>query len=323
MEKQFLHEDLAKEEAGEESTLISHIMYDGQRNHYSTEGTRTRVDLWYGRLKSSNASHELESDWFDGGLFWTKDFVEKCKNNKGKWTSMEPGNTTSSSIILQSPIAQTPMQKNVDLKHHSWTPILQGGNPVCMYQQLDDPSCAFNAVSNVLSYFGDAEAAKHIDGLSKTIGFGVNKLDTILQDLWSYHGYQVFKLSSCIEGESLKVLLPEKTAEKNQHVAAILHSLPKVGQIEASDGTIGHSVGIIGDWIFDSNLTHAFPLSKAGLDWSSSTATSKSSFVRFHRLYAFAKHKHTYNLRIPDSIQKKFDCKKYQTKFHEDHEDYE
>ena len=303
---------------GEQSTLISYIMYAGTRNVYPEGHKKVPQNIWYGCLKTTHDHYKLLPEWIEDKDFWDQEFIKKCKSNKNKWIPMEPGNAATPDEILQSPIAHLPtMKENTALGKQRWTPVLQGCNPVCMYQQSDDPSCVFNATSNVLSYFGDKKAAEHIDALSYTISSGINKLDKIMQDLRSLHGYQVFKLNSCIDGATLKCWLPQKIAHKNGDVVAILQSLPKVGQIEASDGTIGHSVGMMGCWIFDSNLTHAFPLSQVGLDWSSSTNTSKLSFVHFHRLYVFAKKQHTYNLRIPDNVQEDIDCEKYEVLFHE------
>ena len=58
-----------------------------------------------------------------------------------------------------------------------------------------------------------------------------------------------------------------------------------VGVLLASDGNCSHAVTIHGGFVYDANEMVALPLCQEALDYCTSTAEMKSSFVRFRRGY--------------------------------------
>ena len=65
-----------------------------------------------------------------------------------------------------------------------------------------------------------------------------------------------------------------------------------VGVLLASDGNCSHAVTIHGGFVYDANEMVALPLCQEALDYCTSTAEVKSSFVRFRRGY-FLRYKGT------------------------------
>ena len=65
-----------------------------------------------------------------------------------------------------------------------------------------------------------------------------------------------------------------------------------VGVLLASDGNCAHAVSIHGGFVYDANEMVALPLSQEALDYCTSTADVKSSFVCFRCGY-FVRYKET------------------------------
>jgi len=55
--------------------------------------------------------------------------------------------------------------------------------------------------------------------------------------------------------------------------------------VHSSDGKTDHAICIVGNWIFDSNLERALPLTMESLDICSSSAERQCKFVGFTRGY--------------------------------------
>ena len=51
------------------------------------------------------------------------------------------------------------------------------------------------------------------------------------------------------------------------NLLADVSDFPTVAILWATDGGIEHAVTVVGNWVFDSNLDRALPLSKGALDW--------------------------------------------------------
>jgi len=60
-----------------------------------------------------------------------------------------------------------------------------------------------------------------------------------------------------------------------------------VGALVASDGNINHAITIHGGYIYDANEKAAIPLSQEGLDYCTSTPTTKSHFIAFRTVLLF------------------------------------
>jgi len=58
-----------------------------------------------------------------------------------------------------------------------------------------------------------------------------------------------------------------------------------------TDNSTSHCVGVVGQWIFDSNLEHALPLTKVALDWCCGARIeqeeSESGYLCVQRGYLF------------------------------------
>jgi len=55
-----------------------------------------------------------------------------------------------------------------------------------------------------------------------------------------------------------------------------LSHFPTLCVLQEPDGTTNHAVTIVGQWVFDSMLPCALPLTQAILDWSYSTDDTNS-----------------------------------------------
>jgi hypothetical protein len=53
--------------------------------------------------------------------------------------------------------------------------------------------------------------------------------------------------------------------------------------LQSSDGKTDHAVAVTENWIFDSNLNHALPLTKESLDLCCSDGENESTFVKITR----------------------------------------
>jgi len=237
-----------------------------------------------------------QAKW-EGG--WNQAFLDKCKleENRGKYIEMDPGNARNSSSINDDIKA---LQQGITIPElgQRWTPPLQPGNPVIVYQQYDSPTCLFKSVSNVLLYSGDRHAAEMIDYLYSSGSVTHDFFNAINQKLRAKpHHYDIYAITGLFEGSTLRFKLNMKTdSKKNQQkqqrlktIEANLDGYPKVGSILASDGTSGHAIGVINGWIFDSNLPHAIATTKANLDWCSSADDDATEFQKFNKCYVYIK----------------------------------
>ena len=64
---------------------------------------------------------------------------------------------------------------------------------------------------------------------------------------------------------------------------------PTIAVLEGSDCSVSHAVGIVGNWLFDSNLTNAQPISKDILNWCVSSEESCQTFVGVYSAVRFEK----------------------------------
>ena len=46
-----------------------------------------------------------------------------------------------------------------------------------------------------------------------------------------------------------------------------IEAVPTICPLQNSQGSIGHVIAVVGEWIFDSTFTHAIPLKKENLDF--------------------------------------------------------
>ena len=106
------------------------------------------------------------------------------------------------------------------------------------------------------------------------------------------HKYIPFRCKVVFKHDCPTFQLDSRISQNNKlylYVRNNIEQLPKVGIIEASDGTVGHAIGICDKWIFDSNLCHAMLLSKDNLNWCASCDTMNLKFVKFDVAYVFVK----------------------------------
>ena len=171
---------------------------------------------------------------------------------------------------------------------------MSDGNPVVYYQQKKENTCLFNAVSSVLMYNGDRDAAELVNCLISDGQKQAHHLHYINMKLVSE--YDIFHVVCNYEEEKDKYTFTLKketssyySTEIVQMAKTYISSYPKVGIIEASDGCLNHAVGVCKDWIFDTTLPHAIKLNKDNLDWCASTDAVRSHFVKFDECVMYVK----------------------------------
>ena len=242
-------------------------------------------------MKHSNVSHALEAT-FVTETFWSKDFIELCRKNIGKWEQVPAGKAATAEKLLVNPLDGIKSGgKNKGLKER-WSPPLADGNPVVCYQQKNLNTCLFNAVSSVLMYYGDRDSAVLVNNLIAVGQKERNHLHFINSKLLS--DYYIFPVDCNYDAANDQLtftLIENKYYEEDIRNMARkgISFYPKVGAIEASDGCLNHAVGVFNNWIFDTTLLHAMELTKDNLDWCASTDTEKSSFVRFDACSMYVK----------------------------------
>ena len=209
-------------ESGEK---ISAVMYKGKRKSEEPGSVKGYIEVWFGRLtRMGGQEFELDAEWmranqpiWEGG--WNQEFLDKCKleENRGKYIEMDPGNARNSSSINDDIKA---LQQGITIPElgQRWTPPLQPGNPVIVYQQYDSPTCLFKSVSNVLLYSGDRHAAEMIDYLYSSGSVTHDFFNAINQKLRTKpHHYNIYAITGLFEGSTLRFKLNMKTdSKKNQ-----------------------------------------------------------------------------------------------------------
>jgi hypothetical protein len=155
-----------------------------------------------------------------------------------------------------------------------------GAPTLCFTQKDGKDLCVSKSLASALHSLGFEKEAAEIDFFGEEIlkGAVVDALDCVMLRARNIlpKWIVIERIPKCFDWQ--KHLLDER------------HIL--VGVLLASDGNCSHAVTIHGGFVYDANEMVALPLCQEALDYCTSTAEVKSSFVRFRRGY-FLRYKGT------------------------------
>lgn len=128
--------------------------------------------------------------------------------------------------------------------------ITHAGSPVIRYPQGKADTCVFSSAASALEYYGDQFGATKLAG---NIDQSSKHLDpmALLHDI----------IDSSVVGWHCQGLRPLSTYNILE-----VHPLPTTVKLEGSDGSVNHAITIVAGYIFDSNESHALPLTIESLD---------------------------------------------------------
>ena len=155
------------------------------------------------------------------------------------------------------------------------------GAPPIRYKQKDGKDlCVSKSLASALHPLGFEKEAEEIDFYGEEIlkGAVVDALDRVMQ-----YARKILPKWVVIERIPKSFNWPKDLLDER-------HLL--VGVLLASDGNCSHAVSIHGGFVYDANELVALPLCQDALDYCTSTAEVKSSFVGFRRGY-FLRYKGT------------------------------
>jgi hypothetical protein len=148
----------------------------------------------------------------------------------------------------------------------------------CRYQQNDYNTCVYKSMASVFHFAGRKDVANYLSSIAHASG--TPDLDAVTQ---------VNRL--CTEVQKRETVYRKIDYMKKEKAIARLNIYdpepnPKLWILLARDGGSSHAVGVIGDYVFDSNVPNAMKLSKETLDWCSNC---KEGFTRIHMYVRFRK----------------------------------
>jgi hypothetical protein len=148
------------------------------------------------------------------------------------------------------------------------------GAPVVFYQQGIHDTCVFSSMAAALYFAGAKKAANQIQNAAPgMVGCNVQSM---------FHS-----LVRRIRTTEVKFLSVSKLSPSFDWKNDLKDNMILVGSLEGSDGSVHHAVTLFRGWLFDSNETHALPLTKQALDFCTQTEEEMtmtgcaSTFCRF------------------------------------------
>jgi hypothetical protein len=149
----------------------------------------------------------------------------------------------------------------------------------CRYQQNDYNTCVYKSMASAFHFGGRKDDANYLSSIAHALG--TPDLDAVTQ---------VNRL--CTEVQKRKPVFRKIDYMKKEKAIARLNIYdpepnPKLWILLARDGGTNHAVGgVIGEYVFDSNVSNAMKLAKETLDWCSNC---KDGFTRIHMYVHFRK----------------------------------
>jgi hypothetical protein len=148
----------------------------------------------------------------------------------------------------------------------------------CRYLQKDYNTCVFKSMASVFHYAGRKDIASYLSSISHVKG----------TDSWDART-QLDRLMMAVRTrESIYNKIDFLT--KAKAIARIdlfqPDSSPQLWILLGRDGGTNHAVGVLGEYVFDSNVSNALKLTKDTLDWCSNC---KEGFTRIHMYVRFRK----------------------------------
>eukprot|EP00957_Ditylum_brightwellii_P090310 6877944-Ditylum_brightwellii.AAC.1 len=163
-----------------------HLKYMGSETIVSEE-----VPLWAGQTKKQ----------------------QLCMGGQiGEWVQVKPGAAKITTAMEQNVILSKNILPSNTKLGTRWTPPLQDGNPVVLYQQDSTATCLFNDVSSVLAYYGDHVGAELVNSKSHLRNsYRKSSTQFINELLMTVHGNGKGKRSQQVGYDILKCPLQCKT----------------------------------------------------------------------------------------------------------------
>ena len=172
--------------------------------------------------------------------------------------------------------------------------------PVVSYQQGSAPTCVFSSAASAIHAFGDKKAAATLDAYAQESLKHADRMDFL--------NHIVLKI---LKGWDVAGALTGDTAAAFDCLAT-RSPYPTCIRIRGSDGTTSHCITTLGDWIFDSNETHALSLCQESLDQCAGSHINRTSFLGCVKvmklvpgkklLAILGKRKHDSQPNVPPSI---------------------
>jgi hypothetical protein len=222
--------------------------------------------LMYNKSGKSEMGFSLSCTWVQG--VFNERFLELVRGvgiredqNKTKWSKRR-----WISVPVGSKMNDTPP---TDLLYPSVH---------CRFQQNDYNTCVYKSMASVFHFAGRKDVANYLSSIAHAAG--TPDLDAVTQ---------VNRL--CSEVRQRETLFRKIDYMKKEKAIARLNIYdpepnPKLWILLARDGGTSHAVGVIGEYVFDSNVPNAMKLSKETLDWCSNC---KDGFTRIHMYVRFRK----------------------------------
>ena len=237
---------------------LSFLMYDNGR--------------WYG--KACGKGQQLEQLGYRNfvkpsfGVADNGAFLSKCRSSRGKLQPIPDGGARSALATARCGAAKGAVELTTNhIEDTVAQPCVAAFVPVVKYQQGGDPTCVISSAASAVHAFGDERAAAMLAAHSQESIKHADRMDylnhTVAKELKGW------KVSGALTGD----------------VAALFDALvtkspyPTCIRIQGSDGSTSHCITTLGDWIFDSNETHALPLCPESLDRCTTCEMRKAAFV--------------------------------------------
>jgi len=150
--------------------------------------------------------------------------------------------------------------------------------PVVYCRQQQSEACMFASAISAFRAIGDNLMADTLlEGVSLSLSPGYKNRLALLTD---YVTGRYRKAHDPKLGYSIKKF--KASNPESLQVLSDISPYPTVCVLENNFGGTLHSVTIVGNWIFDSNFAHAFPLSIMWLDYLSDYRSNGAIFSKIH-----------------------------------------
>ena len=148
----------------------------------------------------------------------------------------------------------------------------------CRYQQNDFSTCVFKSMASVFHHAGRKDVASYLSLISHARGTEVMDVRQQLERLRT-------------EVRKRETLYRKVDFLTNEKAIARLDiykpdASPQLCILLGKDGGTNHAVGVIQDYVFNSNVSNALKFSKTTLDWC---CNCTGGFTRIHMYLCFSK----------------------------------
>ena len=138
----------------------------------------------------------------------------------------------------------------------------------CEFLQGGLDLCAAASKASVLSFIGQPSHAKSLfmAFTNNTTARGTHPeiINRVRDKVWNLLDHRLWEMRKL--DKDFDMLEPAVQTKWNWNTAT-QNSRFMLWVLRASDNSASHCVGVVGQWIFDSNLTHALPPVQEALDW--------------------------------------------------------